>query len=395
MNRKAFVVLAVVALLLVGVAMLSQHGGDTASIAGDSAGELLVPGLADQVDAITAIEISGAGAARLARIERAGEDWVVVEQGGYAAATGKVNGLLIALSEARIVEEKTTDPNFHSRLGVEAVDSATATGLELALTASDGASYEVVLGDAYGDGERYARLAASAQSVLIDRNPDVARDPSDWVRPEIIAIPSSRVQRVEVSHADGESLVIHKDARELSDYTVDAVPEGRELQYSGIANVTGSVLQALELDAVSRAPETPGEVLATTEFRTFDGLVLTVTATAAEEADGQPWLSFAARFDAGQALEFATETVDSLAAADTPAEDAGAAVEAADTVAAEGDASDGPADAAAPDEPADNAIAEAAALDERLAGWRFRIPSYQYSQLTRRMDDLLRAPPSE
>ena len=392
MNRKAFVILAVVALLLAGLAMLAQRGGDTASIAGDSAGELLVPGLAEQVDTITAIEISGAGAARLARIERAGEGWIVAEQDGYAAATSKVANLLIALAEARIVEEKTADPAFHSRLGVEAVDSAAATGLKVALTGSDGASFEIVLGDAYGDGERYARLAANAQSVLIDRNPDVARDPADWVRPEIIAIPSSRVQRVEVNHVDGESLVIHKEARELSDFTVDDVPEGRELQYSGIANVTGSVLQALRLDAVSRAPEAPGEVLATTEFRTFDGLVLTVTATAAEEADGQPWLSFAARFDADQALDFATETVDDLGAAETPAEDAGAADDAEET---EGAASDESADTAEPGEPADDPVAEAAALNERLAGWRFRIPSYQYSQMTRRMDDLLRAPPSE
>ena len=386
MNRKTFVILAVVALLLAGIAMLSQRNGDTASIAGASAGELFVPGLADSVEAITAIEISGAGNARLARIERAGADWVVVEQGGYPAATGKVNGLLIALAEARIVEEKTADPAFHSRLGVEAVDSAEATGLEIALTGSDGASFELVLGDAYGDGERYARLAASVQSVLIDRNPDVARDPADWVRPEILAIPSSRVQRVEVEHADGERLVIHKEARELTDFTVDSVPEGRELQYSGIANVTGSVLQALELDAVSRAPEEPGERLAITEFRTFDGLVLTVTATAAEEADGQPWLSFAARFDPDQALAFATETVDDVGAADTLA---------AEPVDADADADADDAASAEAGEPADDPAAEAAALNERLAGWRFRIPSYQYSQMTRRMDDLLRPPPSE
>jgi hypothetical protein len=325
----------------------------------------------------------------LARIERAGEDWVVVEQGGYAAATAKVASLLIALAEARIVEEKTADPAFHSRLGVEAVDSATATGLEVTLTANDGASFEIVLGDAYGDGERYARLAASAQSVLIDRNPDVARDPADWVRPEIIAIPSSRVQRVEIRHADGEGLVIHKEARELSDYTVDSVPTGRELQYAGIANVTGSVLQALELDAVSRAPEAPGEVLATSEFRTFDGLVITVTATEAEEPEGQPWLSFAARFDADQALNFATETVEDLAAAAAPAEVADA--DAAATEDSDDDASDATAEATTADDP----TAEAAALNQRLAGWRFRIPSYQYSQMTRRMNDLLRAPPSE
>jgi len=396
MNRKTFIILAVAAVLLAGLAVLSQQGRDTASIAGDTAGELLVPGLADQLDEITAIEISGAGDARLARIERVGEEWVVAEQDGYPAATGKVNGLLIALAEARIVEEKTADPAFHSRLGVEAVESTTATGLEVALTGNDGASFEIVLGDAYGDGERYARLAASAQSVLIDRNPDVASDPSEWVRPEIVAIPSNRVQRVEIEHADGERLVIHKAARELTDFQVDSVPEGRELQYSGIANVTGSVLQALNLDAVSRQPETPGEVLATTEFRTFDGLVLTVTATAAEEAEGQPWLHFAARFDAEQALAFATESVEDVGAADADAAAEPAAAE-ADADAENAAASD-PGDETAVDSVAsgaDDPTAEAAMLNERLGGWRFRIPAYQYSQMTRRMEDLLRAPATE
>jgi len=37
-------------------------------------------------------------------------------------------------------------------------------------------------------------------------------------------------------------------------------------------------------------------------------------------------------------------------------------------------------------------VAEALAINDRLQGWRYRIPSYQYTQLTRRMEDLLRAP---
>jgi hypothetical protein len=397
MNARTLVILAAATVLLAAIAIFANRGGDTASIAGDSAGQLLVPGLADQLDAINAIEISGAGSARLARIERSDGQWTVAEQDGYAAATGKVNALLIALAEATIVEEKTADPAFHSRLGVEAIDSAEAKGVEVALEGDDGASFEVILGDTYGDDERYARLASSAQSVLIDRDPDVAREPSDWVSPEIIAIPSSRVQRVEVRHADGESLVIHKEARELTDFTVDSVPEGRELQYSGIANVTGSVLQDLDLDAVSRQPEAPGDTLATTEFRMFDGLILTVTATAAEEEDGQPWLHFVARFDADQALAFATETVDDVAGAETQETDAAAALDATDTAADDSAADDAAAEPAddIDSAPADDPTVEAAMLNERLGAWRYRIPSYQYSQLTRRMDDLLRPPPSE
>jgi hypothetical protein len=347
MNRGTFAVLALIALLLAGLAIMTERGGDTVSIAGSSAGELLLPDLAERLGDIASITINGAGDEPLVRVERSGTEWVVAEQDGYPAAAGKVNGLLIALGEARIVEEKTADPNFHSRLGVEAIESPEATGLEVELTAAEGESFALILGDAYGEGERYARASASAQSVLIDRNPEIAREPADWVQPEILAIPANRVQRVEITHADGERLVIRKEAPELTDFQVESLPAGRELQYAGIANVTGSVLQSLNLEAVSRPPDSPGELLSSTEFRTFDGLVITVTATTAEEADGEPWLSFAARFDAAQA---ATDS---------------------------------------------DASAEAAALNERLAGWRYRIPAYQYSQMTRHMEDLLRAPPSE
>lgn len=378
MNRKTFAILAAVALALALVAFLAERGGDAGSIAGASAGEPLVPGLAENLEAVSTIAIDGAGNERLVTIERIGGQWQVAEQDGYPADPGKVNGLLIALAETRIVEEKTADPNFHQRLGVEAVDSAEATGLQLTLTADGGERFELVLGDAYGSDERYARLAASPQSVLIDRNPDTARDPSDWVEPAILAIPSTRVQRVEIVHGDGERLVLRKDARELTDFTVESIPEGRELQYAGIANVTGSVLQNLNLEDVSRAPETAGEPLATTEFRTFDGLVVTVTATAAEEADGEPWLGFAARFDAAQASAF-VPPVEAEPDAEANA-DAGIDADAADAVDADPNAA---------------IVDEAEALNAKLSGWRFRIPAYQYSQMTRQIEDLLRAPPAE
>ena len=38
---------------------------------------------------------------------------------------------------------------------------------------------------------------------------------------------------------------------------------------------------------------------------------------------------------------------------------------------------------------------EARELNERLNGWRYQIAAYQFDQLTRRMDDLLRALPDE
>jgi Domain of unknown function (DUF4340) len=365
MNGRTFGILGLIAVVLAAIAIVGQQRNSTGSIAGDTAGELFVPALADGLDAIDRIVVSGAGSTPLVTLARADGQWVVSSEDGYPAAQNKVRALLIALAEARIVEEKTSDPAFYDRLGVEPIAGADAKGVEIALTAADRQPISLILGESYGNKNRYARLADGAQSVQIDRDPEVARTPTDWLAPEILNIAGKRVQQVGIRHSDGEMLLIHKEVADAANFTVEDVPEGRELQYAGIANVTGNVLQELHLEAVARAGEPAADPLVVTEFRTFDGLFVTVQANAADGED--PWLTFTARFDAEQALSFATEPVDDESLTDTPD--------------------------ATPSNEAD-AIAEADAINARLAGWRFRIASYQYSQLTRHMDDLLKAAPA-
>ena len=268
--------------------------------------------------------------------------------------------MLIAVGEALIVEEKTANPAFHSRLGVESIDSADAAGIELELVTASDKRYALVLGDPVGGDQRYVRRPDEALSLMIDRNPDAARAAADWVDPAIIDIAGARVQRVEITHADGERVVVARATRDTPNYTLENLPEGRELQYASIANVTGNVLQSLNLEDVSATGDASAEPLVTSEFFTFDGLV--VTATATDGGDGEPWLTFRARFDADQALAFASvrgEQPD----ADSEADLVGGA----------------------------DVISEADVINSRLAGWRYRIPSFKYAQLTRRQEDLLRA----
>lgn len=383
MNRRNFAILVLLAGVFALLAIVGQRRNDTASIAGASAGTLLIPALADRLDAVGQVLIEGAGPARLVTLDRGDDGWSVAEEDGYPADSKKLNALLIALSEARIVEEKTSNPDFYSRLGVEDIADEDAGSLELTLVADDD-RFSVLLGDAYGNDERYARLPDSAQSVLVNQNPDVSRDPSDWVLKQIVSVAGKRVQRVEIMHSDGERLVIRKDSPDETNFTVEAVPEGRELQYASIGNVSGTVLQDLRLDEVARQADDRPEPEVVTKFWTFDGLVVTATATRVD--DENPWLTFNASFDPEQAAAFApapadaSDTGDADAAAETPA-DAGASAADESETDASGDATSGP-----------DVSAEADMINVRVRGWQYRIPSYQYSQMTRRMDDLLKPP---
>jgi hypothetical protein len=210
----------------------------------------------------------------------------------------------------------------------------------------------IILGNAEGGRYRYARRAGEAQSYLIDRNPDVPRAAAQWVESLIVDIRGDRVREVTITHADGEVVRLSKDSSELANFDVADVPEGRELSYPGVANVVGNALRELNLEDVEPATAPPAEDATTVEYRTFDGLVVRVTGT---ERDDESWIT----------LEASADT-----AAETPAPPA--------------------ADGAAPADPA----VEAAAINAKVDGWRYKIASYQYDQMTRRIADLLKAPPA-
>jgi hypothetical protein len=144
-----------------------------------------------------------------------------------------------------------------------------------------------------------------------------------------------------------------------------------------VANVIGNALRELKLDDVAPATDAGVPPSSVTEFRTFDGLVVTVTST----LDGDlPWLTFAAR----------AVTPAAPAPADAAAED-----ESSDAAAAEEPseaAPESPPEAAPSAAPAADPTARAAAINARVGGWRYRIPEYQHGQLTRRWADLLKAP---
>lgn len=363
MNRKNLIILTLIAGVCIVLAVAGRLGDGSGPIAGESAGLPFLQGLAEDLDRVDEILIDGPGSERLVSLDRTEDGWVVAELENYPAARTQINSLLIALGEARIVEEKTADPEFYSRLGVEAISSPEAAGIEVSVSSGDTSRWTAIIGDRDSGAQRYARFSSADRSVLIDRDPDIPTDPADWVLERILDISASRIQRVEIAHQDGESLILKRDARTDVDFAVDQIPDERELQYAGIANVTGSLLAGLDLEEVERrATDEPDEPIAVVEFWAFDGLIVRATA---ETGDGDnAWLSFDARFDASQAASFA-------AGPDEVSDSSGA--EAIDLAAAETAESSAGADD----------------INARLAGWRYRIPSYKYSQLTRRMEDLL------
>jgi hypothetical protein len=359
MSGRTVAILAGVLVVLLALVIFGQR---TPTPAGT--GSALVPDLEAALGELERVTVVKANGETVATLEKRPDNWVVADKHGYAADAAKLRQALTALAEARIVEQKTANPELYSRLGVEDVTAENAAGVSVALTAPDRMLPTIILGNAEGSRYRYARRAGEAQSYLVDRNPDVPRAAAQWVDSRIVDVRGDRVREVTITHADGEVVRVSKATPELANFEVADVPSGRELSYPGVANVIGNALRELALEDVEPA-SAPAEPPTIVEYRTFDGLVLRVTGI---ERDDENWITLEAGIDAAQAA--------AAAPAAAPAEGA----------AAEG--------AAAPATPAADPNAEAARINAKVSGWRYKIAGFQYDQMTRRMADLLKAPPA-
>jgi len=341
-QRNVIILLATVVALVLLVTL-----GERGSAPSATSGAAFVAGLEAAIDDIERVTVTRAGGETVATIERRPTGWVVTEKGGYPADVAKLRQSLLALAEAQVLEEKTSNPELYARLGVEDVASAEATGVAVAFVAANRELPSLILGNAEGSRYRYVRRTGEAPSYLIDRNPDFPLGASQWLDASIVDVRGERVQQVTITHPDGEVVSVAKAGADAANYDVANVPSGRELLYPGVANVIGNSLRELRLeDVASAAVAVPGEPVVV-EFRTFDGLVLEVRGV---ENGDEHWVTFNASVDAERAA------------------------------------------AAAPATPPADAAAEAERINARVGGWRYRIASFQYDQLSRRMSDLLQPP---
>ena len=355
MNSHAMKWLGIVAAVLIAGVIAMQFSAQRDA----SETPRLLPSLESQLNAIQAVSISSGDDA--VTLRRSDDRWVVAQRDDYPADVGRLRSELLALAEAETIEAKTRNPDLHERLGLAGPDATTVT-----LTAADDESV-VVLGNTAQQNYRYARRDDEEQTWLINRNPALDADPAGWLLAELIDIPSAEVVSGSITHADGETIQFARNADDDSSFDVLNIPDGRELSYASIINSVPNALSNLELDDVRRAGDETATT--TTEFRLEDGLVVI---SQRFEIDEENWFALTARVEAVSAepsAENQEEPVNSEANVDIAQRD-----------------DEQP--AVSPGERADD-------LNDRAGGWLFKLPSYKADQLTKRWDDLLKAPPTE
>ena len=363
--RNILILLAAVAALVVLV-LFGQRGGS----GGSGSGKLFAPSLEAALNDVERVTITKANNETVVALQRKPEGWVATNKGGYPADVGKLRQGLRALAEAKILEQKTATPELYSHLGVEDVGGDKAAGIAIALTANGKDLPVLIVGNPDGSKHRYVRRVGETQSYLIDRNPEFARGVGQWLDAQIIDLRTDRIVQVTITQPDGQVVRISKPSKDAANYDVADVPKGRELLYPGVANVIGNSLRELNLEDVEPAAASPPSKPTVVEFHAFDGLVVRVEG---EKRGDASWIGVTASVDAAQVARAAQATTPT-----PPAEGAGAPPDTPKPVA--------PPPVAATPDPA----AEAARINAKVGPWRYKIATFQYDQMTRRVADLLK-----
>jgi hypothetical protein len=273
MNSRTLVALLAALGILVALAFavsISQRPTETS-------GGLLLPDLKTQLNAIDRIVVRTAGNKTVATLVRSEAGWALSERHDYAADVGRIRKNLIALAEARMLEEKTSNPELYGRLKVEDIEKESAGGVQLDLGAGDKTTSVIIGSTGVGGGDRaYVRRAGEPTSWLVSGAFDLPRDTGEWLDRSLTDIDAARVHAITITQPGGATVRIVKASPEATDFAVEGVPAGRELVYPAVGNAVGAALSDLNFDSLERAQDfAQGDVKPTVaRFETFDGLVV-------------------------------------------------------------------------------------------------------------------------
>ena len=162
-HRRLLALLVAAVVVLCGALYLGSRRNGTER---STAGAVFIPGLSTELGTVSEIDLRKGSPTPGVTLRRAGDQWTLAQRAGYPADASKVRKLLLSLADAKIVEEKTSDPANFSIIGVNDPSEPGAAGTDITVIAKDG-KHGVIVGKPIGEGN-FARRGGENHSYTIE-----------------------------------------------------------------------------------------------------------------------------------------------------------------------------------------------------------------------------------
>jgi len=297
MNRRNLLLLGGAAAVTVGAAVLLTP--DRTEPPSSSATPLAFPGLAPRLANAQRIEVTRHDGTLVVR--RAGPDlWVLPARADYPVRAERVRELLVGLTELRLTEPRTANPEMLERLGVEDPTKQGATSSLLRVLDAEGRPIaELVVGRrrmrVQGNVPEsvYVRRPNESQAWLAEGRLPLDSDPNLWIDRDVANIPRDRVRAAEIHRAGEGTLVLRRGSELEAPLAVVEPAETPELDEVSLDEVARA-FEFLTFLEVKPEAEMPGEWLGEASFELTDNLRIAVAA----RKDGETlWVRLSAAGD--------------------------------------------------------------------------------------------------
>lgn len=260
------------------------------------------PKLVNAVNDVAKIEIKNSKGSF--SITRNGENWGMDQKEGYRVEFEKVKSAIVSLSEFKLIEQKTSDPDRYERLEVDPPNSPESKSREITLKDASGNTLAAaVIGklnpNLFGSGGAgtYIRRDGEKGTWLVRGQVQLGEEPNNWMVRQIVNYGQEKVKRTVIIHPDGEQFTISKSSEKDKNFVLENLPEGRMMKNPDEANPLGGVMWRMMFDDVKKAekqewPDKPWVAY----YTTWDGITVKIeTAKFGEDY----WGRFSAAVDDG------------------------------------------------------------------------------------------------
>jgi hypothetical protein len=216
------------------------------------------PKLTENVNDVAKIEITNAKSAF--SMTRDGENWGMDQKDGYRVEFQKVKSAIVNLSNFKLIERKTADPERYERLELRDPSDDKAKSRKIVLKDGKGAVLaDVVIGkinpNLFGTGGAgtYIRRADEKATWLARGQVELGEEPNNWMARQIVNYGQEKVRRVVVANPEGAEIILAKADVKDPNFKIENLPAGRAIKKKDEADPLAGVMWRMMFDDVQKA----------------------------------------------------------------------------------------------------------------------------------------------
>lgn len=310
MSKQRFTALLIAAVLAISGALYLSARRNAQR---ETQGAALLPSLAGELNSVTSLSVRRGSATPTVTVHEKDGRWTVAERADYPADVSKLRKLLQALSDAKIVEQKTSKRTSFAIIGVEDPGLPGAAGTEISITAQDG-KHAVIIGKPIGEGN-FARRSGEETSYSVEPAISFETEPRYWIDSKLIDIAAAAIQSIEIKPSAQPAYTVRRDkaagaadkatGNAADTFTLEGVPPGRKAAEPASLAPSPTALSELTADDVAPASDVDFSKATVATVTLSDGNVLTVTGATVGD---KHWIELHASKDAALGAKTAGRT---------------------------------------------------------------------------------------